>query len=53
MKELKDFWNELESKSEVKLKDIEKLKNLLGKVFLKVQELEKSRNNWRDKYKEK
>jgi len=45
--DLKNFWKELKDKSDIKFKDIDKLEELLGKVFLSFSELEKSRNKWR------
>ena len=48
--ELKNFWDELEKQAEIKFKDIEKLKDLLFKVLLKTEELERSRNAWKIKY---
>jgi hypothetical protein len=48
-KELEDFWNELNNKSEIKLKDIDTLKELLGKVFIRMKEIELSRNKWKER----
>ncbi|HJX49866.1 MAG TPA: hypothetical protein VJ438_00205 [Candidatus Nanoarchaeia archaeon] len=48
-KELSNFWNEIKNKSEIQFKDIDKLQELLEKVFLKIQELESSRNKWKVK----
>jgi len=48
MKELNDFWETLKN-SEVKLKDVDKLGNLLFKVSLQIKELEKSRDKWKEK----
>jgi hypothetical protein len=45
-----DFWNEIKNKSSIKFSDIEKLEKLLGSVFQKMDELEKSRDKWHEKY---
>jgi len=48
-KELSNFWNELKDKSVIQFKDIDKLQGLIEKVFLKMQELESSKNKWKEK----
>jgi len=50
--ELKDFWDKLKKSAVVKLNDLEELEKLLSKVFLKMGELEVSRENWKEKYME-
>jgi len=42
-----DFWNELKNKAEIKFKDIEELEKMLGNVFERMNELEKSRDKWK------
>jgi hypothetical protein len=49
MKELNDFWNEIK-KSTITFKDIEKLQDLLSKIFMRMKELEQSRDKWKEKY---
>lgn len=50
MSELTEFW-ELLKNSEIKLRDLNKLADLLNKSELEKGELRKSRDNWREKYK--
>lgn len=46
--ELEDFWNELKLRNaKITLLDIDELEKLLGKVFLKIQELKESRDKWK------
>lgn len=47
--DLKIFWTKIKS-SPVTLKDIDELEKILGRLFIKIQDLEKSRNKWKDKY---
>lgn len=53
---LKEFWEELEKKTEVKINDFEKLSTLFGQVLDRcdqfVMEARKSRDEWRRKYQE-
>jgi hypothetical protein len=46
--DLVNFWNKLKE-STVTLKDIDQLEIFLGKIFLKMKELEESRNRWKEK----
>ncbi len=45
---LKDFWDELESQATISLKDLNKLQELLSRVFMENSELRKSRDKWRE-----
>jgi len=48
--DLKTFWQAFQNQAIIQFTDLEKLKNLLLKVLLKTEELEKSRDKWREKY---
>jgi len=44
-------WKQLEEGASITLKDWEKLKDFIWKQQLKIEELTKSRENWKAKYK--
>jgi hypothetical protein len=48
-KKLYEFWEEMK-KSKITLSSVEKLQDLLSNVFIKISELEKSRDKWKSKY---
>jgi len=48
--ELREFWKEFQSHAIIQFPDIEKLKDRLFKLLLKTEELETSRDKWREKY---
>lgn len=48
--DLKTFWDNFQKQAIIQFPDLEKLKDLLLKVLLKTEELEKSRDKWREKY---
>jgi hypothetical protein len=48
MSELKEFWETLKN-SEIKLRDLDKLADLLNKSELKKEELSKSRDKWKER----
>ena len=48
--ELKLFWVQLKQSAIIQFPDIEKLQDLLYKLLLKTEELENSRDGWREKY---
>lgn len=47
---LAEFWAAFKNKVTIKICDIDELQEIMGKVFLKMAELEESRDNWREKY---
>jgi hypothetical protein len=49
-KQLKDFWDNLKLKAFVQLKDIDELEKMLGRLFMGIEDLEKSRDKWKEKY---
>ena len=52
-KELKHFWKEIESRTTIKIEDMNKLNTLFENLWLKldrrIERLEKSRDNWKEK----
>ena len=52
-KEIKHFWKEIESRTTLKLEDINKLNNLFEKLWVKldrrIERLETSRDMWKEK----
>ena len=48
------FFNELENKTTITIRDFQELKGLLSNAFIKIQRqrerLEESRDNWKNKY---
>ncbi len=49
---LQDYFREFDRQAVLKLSDYSKLHELAGRVFEKINELEKSRDSWREKYEE-
>lgn len=49
LQQLTDFWNLLKEKGTITFKDWEELQNKFSDVYLKVQELEKSKENWKER----
>lgn len=50
--ELKEFWQELQNKIIIQIEDLDKLKELLMKALIKMEDLELSRDNWKKKFDE-
>jgi len=52
-KEIKEFWKEIESRTTIKIEDMNKLNTLFENLWLKldrrIERLEKSRDNWKEK----
>ena len=48
-KEIDEFVKELKAKT-TEIIEFDKIADIMGKVGLKVEELRKSRDNWREKY---
>ena len=43
-------WKKIEEQANINLKDWRKLEDLIWKMQLKIEELKKSRENWKSKY---
>ena len=48
-RELWNFWNEIKNKQEVKLIDIDKLEKYIGNLLQKMDEIEKSKEKWKER----
>ena len=46
-------WNKIENGASITLKDWEELKMYIWKLHQKIEELTKSRENWKQRYREK
>lgn len=43
-------WKDIEKGALITLEDWDELKNYIWKLHLKIEELKKSRDNWKEKY---
>ena len=50
-KNLQAFWDTLSNSAVITLKDIDKLKDLLSKAYLEIQDLSNSRDKWHERCK--
>ena len=48
MNDINEFWRKIEN-SEVKVRDVESLKNILSGIWLKFEEIRKSRDKWKER----
>ena len=48
--ELEKFWNKVEQKTNITIMDFDKLGEMLYRVQRSIEDLQKSRNNWKTKY---